>query len=378
MIKDFKTYISEGLFDRNQSEFNIRKTDRGVEQVYIPKTKEDLSKYIDIDIENAKKEGTYPNVNLNNIDVSELGNDELDGLFSSKIYMINPDISDWDIKSIPSKFFDSNEQIKEFTIPNSVTSIGYSAFSGCAELTSVTITNRVKSIGNNAFSYCSSLSSVTIPNSVINIGDNAFTGCMYLSSITIPNSVKIIGDNAFCYCYNLESVTIPNSVTSIGYSAFSICSGLKSVTIPNSVTSIGYSAFASCGNLTIINVSSDNPNYTSKDGVLFNKQFTILIQYPAGKQESYVIPNNVVIIGDGAFSGCPDLTSVTIPNGVTRIGKNAFWYCKNLKSIEIPDSVTNIGRSAFGNCDGLKSVTISKHCNIEKNSFPQNCKIIIK
>ena len=332
MIKDFKTYISEGLFDRNQSEFNIRKTDRGVEQVYIPSTKDELYKYIDIAIENAKKEGTYPNVNLNNIDVSELGNDELEDLFSSKIYMINPDISDWNIKSIPSNFFDSNEQIKEFTIPNSVTSIG----------------------------------------------NNAFAGCVCLSSITIPNSVKIIGDNAFSYCYNSESVTIPNSVTSIGYSAFSICSGLKSVTIPNSVTIIGYSAFASCGNLTIINVSSDNPNYTSKDGVLFNKQFTILIQYPAGKQGSYVIPNNVVIIGDGAFSGCHELTSVTIPNSVKRIGKNAFWFCKSLKSIEIPDSVTNIGRIAFWNCDGLKSVTISKHCNIEKNSFPQNCKIIIK
>ena len=310
MIKDFKTYISEGLFDRNQSEFNIRKTDRGVEQVYIPKTKEDLYKYIDIDIENAKKEGTYPNVNLKNIDVSELGDDVLKGLFGNNIYSyINPDISNWYIKSIPSNFFDRNERIEEFTIPNSVN----------------------------------------------NIEIWAFSNCLNLKSVVIPNSVKSIGDNAFCYCYYLESVTIPNSVTSIGYSAF-----------------------ASCGNLTIINVSSDNPNYTSKDGVLFNKQFTTLIQYPAGKQGSYVIPNNVVIIGDGAFSGCFGLESVTIPNSVTSIGNNAFWYCKNLKSIEISDSVINIGRSAFWNCDGLKSVTISKHCNIEKNSFPQNCKIIIK
>ena len=105
MIKDFKTYINEGLFDRNQSEFVIIKTDKGIEQIYIPKTKEELYSYIDLDIEQAKKEGTYPNVNLNNIDVSELGDDDLNGLFSDKIYMINPDISNWDIKSIPSNFF---------------------------------------------------------------------------------------------------------------------------------------------------------------------------------------------------------------------------------------------------------------------------------
>ena len=72
MIKDFQTYINEGLFDRNQSEFNIRKTDKGIEQIYTPKTKDGLYEYIDIAIEKAKKDGTYPNVNLNNIDVSEL------------------------------------------------------------------------------------------------------------------------------------------------------------------------------------------------------------------------------------------------------------------------------------------------------------------
>ena len=130
MIKDFITYINEGLFDRNQSEFNIRKTDRGIEQVYIPSTKKELYSYIDLDIEQAKKDGTYPNVNLNNIDVSELGDDDLNGLFSDDIYMINPDISNWDIKSIPNIFFYNNKQIKEFTISDSVISIEDDAFSG--------------------------------------------------------------------------------------------------------------------------------------------------------------------------------------------------------------------------------------------------------
>ena len=208
MIKDFNTYINEGLFDRNQSEFNIRKTDRGVEQVYIPSTKEELYKYIDIAIENAKKDRTYPNVNLNNIDISELGNDELDGLFSSNIYMINPDISNWNIKSIPNGFFDHNKKIKEFTIPNSV-----------------------EMIGNSSFSNCSSLEYVTIPNSVNNIEMWAFSDCLKLKSVVIPNSVTRIKNLAFYGCRSLEYVTIGNRVTSIGRHAFGGCTKLTSVTI---------------------------------------------------------------------------------------------------------------------------------------------------
>ena len=170
MIKDFTTYINEGLFERNQSEFTIRKTDRGVEQVYIPSTKDDLYKYINIAIEQAKKERTYPDVNLNNIDISELGNVELEGLFSEDAYTINPDISNWDIKSIPSKFFDNNKQIKEFIIPDSVTSIGNGVFWGCTSMTSVTIPNSVTRIGEDASWGCDGLTSVTIPNSVTRIG----------------------------------------------------------------------------------------------------------------------------------------------------------------------------------------------------------------
>ena len=230
MIKDFTTYINEGLFDRNQSEFNIRKTDRGVEQVYIPITKEELYKYIEIDIEQAKIDGTYPNVDLNNIDVSELGNDELEDLFSSKIYMINPNISDWNIKSIPYSFFGNNKQIEEFNIPNSVTIIRESAFASCSGLISVTIPNSVTFIGYRAFCGCSGLTSVTIPNSVMNIGSWAFEDCSNLKSITIPNSVMSIEESTFEDCSSLTSVTIPNSVVRIGKYAFWGCD-LKDVTI---------------------------------------------------------------------------------------------------------------------------------------------------
>ena len=192
MIKDFNTYINEGLFDRNQSEFNIRKTDNGIEQVYIPKTKKELYGYIEIDIEQAKKDGTYPNVNLSNIDISELGNDDLNGLFCNDIYSyIIPDISNWNIKYIPNDFFHGNKQIKEFIIPNSVTSIGERAFEYCVSLTSVTIPNSVIKIEYRAFSHCKSLTSVTIPNSVTRIGYCAFYWCDSLESATIPKHCNI-------------------------------------------------------------------------------------------------------------------------------------------------------------------------------------------
>ena len=139
--------------------------------------------------------GTYTDVNLKNIDISELGNDELEGLFSSKIYTINPDISNWDIKSIPSNFFNNNEQIEEFTIPDSITSIGESAFWKCGDLTSITIPNSVTIIGRFAFAYCRGLTSVTIPNSVTRIGDRAFEGCDKLTSVTIPKDCDIMSNS---------------------------------------------------------------------------------------------------------------------------------------------------------------------------------------
>ena len=257
MVKDFQTYINEGLFDRNQSEFGIQKTDKGIEQIYIPKTKEELYSYIEIDIEQAKKDGTYPNVDLNNIDVSELEDDVLKDLFGDDIYMINPDISTWNIKYIPQNFFDGNKQIKEFTIPNSVTSIRDWAFNACSELTSVTIPKSVINIGEQAFYDCSKLKSITIPNGVTSIGDWAFAWCSGLESITIPNSVTSIGGKAFRGCSKLTSVTIPNNVKNICSWTFGDCSGLESITIPNSVTSIGVYAFYKCSKLTSVTISNN-------------------------------------------------------------------------------------------------------------------------
>ncbi len=244
-----------------------------------------------------------------------------------------------------------------YTIPNSVTSIGNEAFHYCPRLTSVTIPNSVTSIGSSAFYNCIGLTSVTIPNSVTSIGRQAFMCCLSLTSITIPNSVMSIGDRAFSECSKLTSVTIPELVTSIDEYTFCNCLSLKKITIPNSVTSIGDRAFYGCKHLTEINVESANTKYTSENGVLFNKDKTTIVCYPAGKTETtYTIPNSVTSIGNSAFRGSSGLTSVTIPNSVTSIGEYAFYGCSKLTTT-IPYSVTSIGDYAFLNCN---SVTVSE------------------
>ena len=138
---------------------------------------------------------------------------------------------------------------KNYTIPNSVTTIGEGAFNGCHFLTSIKIPNSVTTIGEGAFNGCYSLTSINIPNSVTTIGKLAFNGCYSLTSINIPNSVTTIENRAFIDCKSLTSINIPNSVTTIGESAFACCRSLIRINIPNSVTTIGKCAFRFCRRL---------------------------------------------------------------------------------------------------------------------------------
>ena len=137
-------------------------------------------------------------------------------------------------------------------IPDSVTSIGGLAFESCTSLTNVIIPDSVTSIGDYAFDWCTSLTTITIPDSVTNIGRWAFESCTSLTSVIIPGSVTSIEGGTFCNCTNLTTITIPDSVTSIGEYAFEYCTNLTDVTIPDSVTSIENSAFLGCDNLTDI------------------------------------------------------------------------------------------------------------------------------
>ena len=263
--------------------------------------------------------------------------------------------------------------LTSITIPDSVTSISGSAFGNCTSLTSVTIPNGVTSIGDNAFDNCTSLTSVTIPDSITSIGSGAFNGCTSLTSATIGNGVTSIGSWAFGNCTSLANIIIPDSITEIGMEAFYGCTSLTSITIPKSVTSLSGSAFSGCSSLTEINVSGENADYSSVNGLVFNKDKTEIICYPQGKKDSsYSIPDSVTEIGESAFCGC-GLTSITIPDGVEIIDDFAFELCCGLESIIVPDSVRYLGNAAFEFCFKLESVTLGSGIAYIGNSAFCHC-----
>jgi hypothetical protein len=316
------------------------------------------------------------------------------------------------VTSIGNWAFDGCTSLTEVTLGNSVTEIGTSAFMNCTSLTSIVIPDSVTFIDYTAFYRCTSLTSITIPESVTEIGDRVFEDCenvtiygvvgSYANTYADENGIpfadidtgivvprpsnpsddfeyNILQDGAEIYDYTgmatelvipaeidgyavtsigswtfsgrreLTSVTIPDSITSIGEYAFYNCEGLTSVDISANVTEIGVHAFSGCIKMTTINVSEDNPNYTSVDGILFNKSLTSLIQYPGGKTDAeYTVPDSVQAIAEGGFRGNRNLTSVTFSENVRDIGNNIFENCNGLVSISVDENNEN-----FTSVDGV-------------------------
>jgi len=280
-------------------------------------------------------------------------------------YYVKLDVSGLNGTNLATVLKDNNNKTKYVNLDLSGSTfpsnnIAQQAFYQCTSLTGVTIPNTVISIGQQAFSGCTYLTSITVPNNVTSIGQSAFQGCTRLSSVTLPTNpnFKIIDGYAFQGCTVLNNIIIPNSVTTINQQAFANCDNLTSVTIPSSVTSIGEIAFGGCARLIEINVEGANNSYMSDDGILYNKNKTTLVRYPAGKLDnSFIIPSSVTSIANGAFGAC-SLANVTIPESVTSIGQSAFNSCKNLVNVNIPSKVTSIGSSTFQNCPSLANITI--------------------
>ena len=223
-------------------------------------------------------------------------------------------------------------------------------------------TNVYKITSNRVTSSIECAGAVVIPEGVTSIENGAFSVSTALTSITIPASVTSIGDEAFYFNSALTTITFVgiSALETIGKNAFET-SGLTSINIPASVTSIGARAFFQTTALTSITVADANVNYLMLDGVLFNKNKTSLVQYPAGKPEtSYSIPASVTAIEPGAFAFSSALASITFDGNstLTTIGSYAFLYATGLTSINIPASVTSIGNDAFSEATELTSITI--------------------
>lgn len=275
--------------------------------------------------------------------------------------------------------------LTEVVIEDGVTEIGKDVFQGCVGLTKVTIPDSVKKIGTWSFYMCKGLKNVDIPANMeigdssfrrsgleqvtvsggsvgnyafhridnlkkisINcetIGEEAFSGCDYLTDITLGENVKTLGDKAFYTCDALERVEIPSTVTDIGEKTFYSCPALKEAIIRAGTVKAG--TFYNCRALTTLIIS---------DNATLDASFTANNAYANGTLETVKIGKGE--IGNSAFNGCPNLTTVELGNGVTSVGDNAFSKCTALKSINIGDGVTSIGKNAFKGCTALTNANI--------------------
>lgn len=293
------------------------------------------------------------------------------------------------LESIGLESFRGCTNLEEMEIPEKTLRIGESAFRDCTDMKKLRIKNNCIKIGERAFENCANLEDVVLPQGLTEIYGGVFNSCKSLKKINLPETLTILGESAFADCIVLEAIDIPKTVTKIddlafngctsmikvelheglkkiGKSAFKNCSSLTKINLPSTVSSISNAPFRGCESLKSIKVESKNKNYKSEpnkregnDHVLFNKNKSVIIAYPASSREvQYDIPDSVTIISDWAFCECKKLNRITIPDSVHEIGEGAFCNCVLLDEVEIPDSVTVIDDCAFRGCTSLEKVVI--------------------
>ena len=332
--------------------------------------------------------------------------------FNGCTYLENIDIS-YGVNSIGSSAFTSCSSLKSISLPDSITDIGMYCFEYCKSLETAVISNNLSRLRDRMFSDCTNLKTVTfskntnsisasvfsrclnlenvyysgtlnnwctinfssetsnplayadnlylngklasanlvIPNTCTSIRSNAFYGASFIESVELPSSVAVIGNRSFGACANLKSITLSENLKTIDWYAFENCGSLEEITLPKTVAEIKPQAFNNCTNLTAINVDGENKIFSSdSDGVLFNKNKTLLIQYPIGKKiTEYAVPDTVETINSYAFYNCVNLSRIILPESVKRIEEYAFCGCTALNKISATDSVEHIGIYEFKN-----------------------------
>ena len=300
------------------------------------------------------------------------------------------------VVNIGEKAFARLDHLKNIDIPDSVTNITTLAFYRCNGLVSVQVPGSVTAIKNGTFRECNNLKKVILNEGITGIEQYAFYDCELLEEISIPGTVTTVGNSAFYRCKNLKNIEIPEGVTKIDGSAFIFCSSLEQIKLPQSLVSIGSGAFDNCTslisvelpdnaiissdtfkeckNLSDIVISDTNNNYIVKNGILYNKNMTRILCYPAGiKDTEFSVPDTVKTIGDFAFYGTKALESINIPDSVTNIGTDAFGECSGLKEVVIPDSVTSMGEAVFYKCTSLEKVKLSVNITSPNPAVFQYC-----
>jgi hypothetical protein len=255
-------------------------------------------------------------------------------------------------------------------------------------LQSIILSPTTQYIDEYAFKNCLKLKTISIPPSVCYIGKHAFEGCIGIEELAIPEGIDIIEDFVFNNCTNLKSIIIPNSISFIGTASFQGCTNLEKIDIPQKVKSLMGNPFFGCS--AIINVDPGNEKYSSLNGILFDKRMELLIHCPLSNKITCNIPKSTKDISTYAFFGemhgyinvdeeNPFFSSLNgvlfnkdksililapinaqgnfiIDSSVKKITSLAFIYCKNLNSIFIPSSTNYIDASAFSLCNALIEV----------------------
>ncbi|MBQ3150204.1 MAG: leucine-rich repeat domain-containing protein [Clostridia bacterium] len=287
--------------------------------------------------------------------------------WSAHSSIIRKVVFDGEITSISDHAFFAFTKLESITIPDSVTYIGVEAFFGCKALTEVVIGKGVKEIGAYAFKECDNLICFTVDEENENYA--SFECALFKETDgKLTTLIQYPAGNA------KTSYSIPDTVEEIFNFAFNKVKALRSISIPASVSTITPYSFVRCIGMESYSVAAENEKYISEDGVLFNKDKTELLKYPAGnKRKSYDIPDTVKTIELGAFENANYLLTVSIPDSVTKIKDSAFISMKNLEEIIIPDNVTAIGSNTFESCIRLKSVKLGKEVSTIGGDAFRNC-----